>query len=145
MGLIQKKDEKDEIDGIQIIERGEGPDGDEEEKIDLVAGTSAEHIALFLRNAVNRLRAVDHQFGRADKGVASLRGKDGRIPVLPPADQIRQDFRGSHGGGHPPLLKAGRHIDPRPFFAEQADIGDLVMPSRKSRINGHKKTTERAK
>lgn len=45
MGLIQKKDEKDEIDGIQIIERGEGPDGDEEEKIDLVAGTSAEHIA----------------------------------------------------------------------------------------------------
>ena len=29
MGLIQKKDEKDEIDGIQIIERGEGPDGDE--------------------------------------------------------------------------------------------------------------------
>lgn len=45
MGLIQKKDEKDEIDGIQIIERGEGPDGDGEEKIDLVAGTSAEHIA----------------------------------------------------------------------------------------------------
>ena len=45
MGLIQKKDEKEEIDGIQIIERGEGPDGDEEEKIDLVAGTSAEHIA----------------------------------------------------------------------------------------------------
>ena len=42
MGLIQKKDE---IDGIQIIERGEGPDGDEDEKIDLVAGTSAEHIA----------------------------------------------------------------------------------------------------
>ena len=38
MGLIQKKDEKDEIDGIQIIERGEGPDGDEDEKIDLVAG-----------------------------------------------------------------------------------------------------------
>ncbi|MFR2031100.1 MAG: hypothetical protein ACLS3M_06700 [Collinsella sp.] len=28
MGLIQKKDEKDEIDGIQIIERGEGPDGE---------------------------------------------------------------------------------------------------------------------
>ena len=25
MGLIQKKDEKDEIDGIQIIERGEAP------------------------------------------------------------------------------------------------------------------------
>ena len=45
MGLIQKKDEKDEIDGIQIIERGEGPDGDETEKIDLVAGISAEHIA----------------------------------------------------------------------------------------------------
>ena len=45
MGLIQKKDEKDEIDGIQIIERGEGPDGDEDEMIDLVAGTSAEHIA----------------------------------------------------------------------------------------------------
>ena len=45
MGLIQKKDEKDEIDGIQIIERGEGPNGDENEKIDLVAGTSAEHIA----------------------------------------------------------------------------------------------------
>ena len=48
MGLIQKKDEKDEIDGIQIIERGEGPDGDEDEKIDLVTGTSAEHIACLL-------------------------------------------------------------------------------------------------
>ena len=45
MGLIQKKDEKEEIDGIQIIERGEGPNGDEEEKIDLVDGASAEHIA----------------------------------------------------------------------------------------------------
>ena len=45
MGLIQKKDEKDEIDGIQIIERGDGPHGDEDAKIDLVAGTSAEHIA----------------------------------------------------------------------------------------------------
>ena len=45
MGLIQKKDEKDEIDGIQIIERGEGPDGDADEKIDRVAGASAEHIA----------------------------------------------------------------------------------------------------
>ena len=45
MGLIQKKDEKEEIDGIQIIERGEGPDGDDEDKVDLVAGTSAEHIA----------------------------------------------------------------------------------------------------
>ena len=55
MGLIQKKDEKDEIDGIQIIERGEGPDGDEDEKIDLVAGTSAEHIAAGT-TAVWRLR-----------------------------------------------------------------------------------------
>ena len=45
MGLIQKKDEKEEIDGIQIIERGDGAPGDDEDKIDLVAGTSAEHIA----------------------------------------------------------------------------------------------------
>ncbi len=30
---------------MQIIERGEGADGDEDEKIDLVVGTSAEHLA----------------------------------------------------------------------------------------------------
>ena len=57
MGLIQKKDEKDEIDGIQIIERGEGPDGDEDEKIDLVAGTSAEHIAAAQERRTSRWRS----------------------------------------------------------------------------------------
>lgn len=45
MGIIQKKDEKEEIDGIQIIERSDTPGDDEEEKIELVEGTSAEHIA----------------------------------------------------------------------------------------------------
>ena len=45
MGFIQKKDKKDEIDGIQVIGRGEGPDGVEENPVELVAGESAEHIA----------------------------------------------------------------------------------------------------
>ncbi|VWL98826.1 Uncharacterised protein [Collinsella sp. AK_207A] len=45
MGFIQKKDKKDEIDGIQVIGRGEGPDGVEENSVELVAGESAEHIA----------------------------------------------------------------------------------------------------
>ena len=45
MGLIQKKDEKQELDGIEIIGRGEGPDGLEKTAYDLVKGESAEDIA----------------------------------------------------------------------------------------------------
>lgn len=45
MGFIQKKDEKDVLDGIQIIGRGEGPDGDNEPVYDLVAGKTAEDIS----------------------------------------------------------------------------------------------------
>lgn len=45
MGLIQKKDEKDEIDGIQIIERGEGPTVTRTRRSTWSPGTSAEHIA----------------------------------------------------------------------------------------------------
>lgn len=46
MGLIQKKEEsKDEIEGIEIIGRGEGPDGVPVNPIELVAGESAEDIA----------------------------------------------------------------------------------------------------
>lgn len=45
MGLIQKKDQKEEIDGIQIIERSDTPDDLPENPVDLVAGTSAEHLA----------------------------------------------------------------------------------------------------
>ena len=48
MGLIQKKDEKDEIDGIQIIERGEGPDGDEDEKIDRVVTNRILGLPIFV-------------------------------------------------------------------------------------------------
>lgn len=45
MGLIQKKDQKDEIDGIEIIERSDTPNDLPENDVELVAGTSAEHIA----------------------------------------------------------------------------------------------------
>lgn len=45
MGLIQKKDEKDVIDGIEVIGRGEGPDDSSENPIELVGGESAENIA----------------------------------------------------------------------------------------------------
>lgn len=44
MGLIQKK-EQSVIDGIEVVGRGEGPDGLESNPIDLVAGESAEDIA----------------------------------------------------------------------------------------------------
>ena len=45
MGLIQKKDERDELDGIEVIGRGEGPDGLDANPVELVAGESAEDIA----------------------------------------------------------------------------------------------------
>ncbi|MBE6469709.1 MAG: hypothetical protein E7001_07160 [Coriobacteriaceae bacterium] len=46
MGFIQKKDEeKDVIDGVEIIGRGEGPDGVDENPVVLVPGESAEDIA----------------------------------------------------------------------------------------------------
>lgn len=45
MGLIQKKDEKDVVDGIEVIGRGEGPEGLESTAYDLVAGKTAEDIS----------------------------------------------------------------------------------------------------
>lgn len=45
MGLIQKKEEHDVIDGIEIIERSDAPDDLPKTAYDLVAGESAEDIA----------------------------------------------------------------------------------------------------
>ncbi len=45
MGLIQKKDEHEEVDGIEIIEREDTPGDIDASDVELVAGTSAEHIA----------------------------------------------------------------------------------------------------
>lgn len=46
MGFIQKKDEeKDVIEGVEVIGRGEGPDGVDENPVVLVPGESAEDIA----------------------------------------------------------------------------------------------------
>ena len=45
MGLIQKKDEKDVVDGIEVIGRGEGPDPEATAAVDLVAGQTAEDIS----------------------------------------------------------------------------------------------------
>lgn len=46
MGFIQKKDEeKDVIEGVEIIGMGEGPDGVDENPVVLVPGESAEDIA----------------------------------------------------------------------------------------------------
>ncbi len=45
MGLIQKKDEKDVVDGIEVIGRGEGPDDQPEPLCDLVDGQTAEDIS----------------------------------------------------------------------------------------------------
>lgn len=45
MGLVQKKEEHDVIDGIEIIERSDTPDDLPTPEYDLVAGKSAEDIA----------------------------------------------------------------------------------------------------
>lgn len=45
MGLIQKKEEHDVIEGIEIIERSEEPDDLPKTEVDLIAGKSAEDIA----------------------------------------------------------------------------------------------------
>lgn len=47
MGLVQKKDEKDYIDGIEVIGRGDGPDPDMAPEIDceIVPGQTAEDIS----------------------------------------------------------------------------------------------------
>ncbi len=45
MGLIQKKEQHEEVDGIQIIEREDTPGDVETSDVELVSGTSAEHIA----------------------------------------------------------------------------------------------------
>lgn len=45
MGLIQKKNDREEVDGIEIIGRGDTPGGIDENEVELVEGTSAEHVA----------------------------------------------------------------------------------------------------
>ena len=45
MGLIEKKDEKDYVDGVEVIGRGEGPDPSAQSDVKLEAGKSAEDIA----------------------------------------------------------------------------------------------------
>ena len=45
MGLIQKKNDREEVDGIEIIGRGDTPGDIDENKVELVEGTSAEHMA----------------------------------------------------------------------------------------------------
>ena len=89
MGLIQKKDEKDEIDGIQIIERGEGPDGDEDEKIDLVAGTSAEHIAAGT--------TAEEEDARLEAQIAADAADEN---LMPEAQDEDDDALGSDGDDH---------------------------------------------
>ena len=89
MGLIQKKDEKDEIDGIQIIERGEGPHGDEDEKIDLVAGTSAEHIAAGT--------TAEEEDARLEVQIAADAADEN---LMPEAQDEDDDALGSDGDDH---------------------------------------------
>lgn len=45
MGLIQKKEKHDEVDGIEIITRGDTPGDIDENDVELVDGTSAAHVA----------------------------------------------------------------------------------------------------
>ena len=45
MGLIQKKDERDVIDGIEVIGRGEGPDPEATIEVELHKGQTAEDIS----------------------------------------------------------------------------------------------------
>ena len=45
MGLIQKKNDREEVDGIEIIGRGDTPGDIDESEVELVEGTSAEHMA----------------------------------------------------------------------------------------------------
>ena len=45
MGLIQKKNDREEVDGIEIIGRGDTPGDIDESEVELVEGTSAEHVA----------------------------------------------------------------------------------------------------
>lgn len=67
MGLIQKKDEsKDEIEGIEIIERGQGPDGIEENPVELVSGESAEDLAAGTTAAERAAEEEAQMFADAD-------------------------------------------------------------------------------
>ncbi len=45
MGLIQKKNDREEVDGIEIIGRGDTPGDIDENEVELVEGASAEHVA----------------------------------------------------------------------------------------------------
>ena len=45
MGLIQKKDERDVVDGIEVIGRGEGPDPEASIEVELHKGQTAEDIS----------------------------------------------------------------------------------------------------
>ena len=80
MGLIQKKDERDVIDGIEVIGRGEGPDGLEEVAYDLVEGQTAEDISgtTAAKDADAETEPDPELMGEADEDVdaAEAEGED---------------------------------------------------------------------
>ena len=103
MGLIQKKDEKEEIDGIQIIERGAGAPGDDTEKIDLVAGTSAEHIAAGT--------TAEQEDAKLEAQIAADAADENLMPEQDGDEQEADDEQGDDGEDAPskkkPLIIAG--------------------------------------
>ncbi|QWT17362.1 hypothetical protein KPC83_05860 [Collinsella sp. zg1085] len=82
MGFYQKKDEdNDVIEGVEVIGRGEGPDGLEENPIDLVSGESAEDIASGVTaeaaaEAAEAQKLADAQDDALMEGIAELEDED---------------------------------------------------------------------
>ena len=98
MGLIQKKDEKSVIDGIEVIGRGEGPDGVDENPVELVAGESAEHIAAGTTAAAEDAKAEAQMIADADDEALKPKDDEGDAADDAEASPVADHAAGKRGG-----------------------------------------------
>lgn len=101
MGLIQKKDQKQDVDGIHVIERSDTPNDLPENEVELVHGESAEDIAAGTTDAEARKAQQDQMVADAkdDALMEGIHDADDDDAADAPASTDSDDHGPiSHGG-----------------------------------------------
>ena len=112
MGLIQKKDQKRDQDGIEVIERGAGPDGLDKNETEIVEGESAEHIAAGTTAAKEAAKAEAQMVADADdealkEGIEDEKADDDADEADDDEGSEADADDSGHDGDHNPFLSGG--------------------------------------
>ncbi|AEB06557.1 hypothetical protein Corgl_0439 [Coriobacterium glomerans PW2] len=118
MGLFQKRDERDEVSGIEIIERSDVPGDLPESEVDIVEGASAEEISADQSTA--RTDATDEDAG-------SVEDADTDVASEPDAAEHPDDDSGrdSTGDGARDSRRDLGHEEPEPGTLDDVIPDDL--------------------